>query len=55
MERLTTSRHLLGAFARAEDGAMTVLALIMTVMLLGFGALVADIGRLYNLHSQMQS
>ncbi|HEX6011248.1 MAG TPA: Tad domain-containing protein [Geminicoccaceae bacterium] len=45
----------MGAFARADDGAMTVLALIMTVMLLGFGALVADIGRLYNLHSQMQS
>ena len=34
---------------------MTILALMMTVMLLGFGALVADIGRLYNLHSQMQS
>ena len=34
---------------------MTVLALIMTVMLLGFGTLVVDIGRLYNLHSQMQS
>jgi hypothetical protein len=55
MRRRTGSRAALGAFARAEDGAMTVLALIMTVMLLGFGALVADIGRLYNLHSQMQS
>jgi len=42
------------AFARNEDGAMTILALLMTVMLLGLGALVVDIGRLYNLHSQMQ-
>src|SRR5262245_50083880 len=34
---------------------MTILALMMTVMLLGFGTLVVDIGRLYNLHSQMQA
>jgi Putative Flp pilus-assembly TadE/G-like len=55
MARVISIKPALDAFARDENGAMTVLALIMTVMLLGFGALVADIGRLYNLHSQMQS
>lgn len=53
------ARHLarLGAadLLRGETGSMTVLTLISTTMLLAFGALVADIGRLYNLTSQMQA
>ena len=55
MGPLTKATRPVGAFLRDERGAMTILALMMTVMLLGFGALVVDIGRLYNLHSQMQS
>jgi hypothetical protein len=45
----------LAAWLRAEDGSMTLLTLMMFVMLMGFGALVADFGRLYGLHSQMQA
>jgi Flp pilus assembly protein TadG len=41
--------------ARAEDGLVTVMAVIFIVMILGFAGLVWDIGRIFNVQSEMQA
>ena len=48
-------RRFLKVFAADEQGAMTVLAVVFFVIILGVAGLVIDLGRLYNLHTQMQS
>lgn len=42
-------------FLRETDGAMTILALIFFVILVGFAGLALDIGRVYGLRGQMVS
>ena len=45
----------LARFGREDAGVMTILAVIFFVMILCVAGLVIDLGRLYNLHTQMQS
>lgn len=45
----------LKAFRQDDSGAMTILAIVFFVVLIGLGGLVIDIGRLYSLHTQVQS
>jgi hypothetical protein len=46
---------LLARLGRDERGVITVMALIATVLFVGFGGLAIDIGRMYNMHSQLQA
>jgi hypothetical protein len=46
---------LLARLARDERGVITVMAVIAAVLFVAIGGLAIDLGRMYNLHSQLQS
>lgn len=55
--RASSRRHRFGArqIAFRQRGAMAVLVTLMAVVLLGFGGLVTDIGRMYIIRTELQS
>jgi putative Flp pilus-assembly TadE/G-like protein len=57
--RRTTARaragRLLARLARDERGVITVMTVIATVLFVAIGGLAIDLGRMYSLHSQLQS
>jgi Putative Flp pilus-assembly TadE/G-like len=52
---LTRAGATLARLARDERGAITVMALIAIVLFVAIGGLAIDLGRMYNLHSQLQA
>ena len=43
------------SFARSEEGAITVLVIILFTLMIGFTGMVIDVGRIMNIHSQANS
>lgn len=48
-------RRLVPGFLREDTGTMTILTLVFFVVIMAFGGLAIDIGRLYAVHGQMQA
>ena len=48
-------RRLVPGFLREDTGTMTILTLVFFVVVMAFGGMAIDIGRLYAVHGQMQA